>query len=49
MMRSKINALLRSAEARSADELQSAIARDLRAVSAEDARGWFAACGYSII
>lgn len=49
MMWSKVKALLRSAEARSVEQLQSAIARALRAVSAEDARGWFAACGYSII
>jgi transposase len=49
MMWSKVKALLRSAEARSADQLQSAIARALLAVSPDDARGWFAACGYSII
>jgi len=49
MMWSKVKALLRSAEARSADQLQDAIARSLHAVSAADARGWFAACGYSII
>jgi transposase len=49
MMWSKVKALLRSAEARSADQLQCAIARSLSAISADDARGWFAACGYSII
>jgi transposase len=49
MMWSKVKALLRAAEARSADQLQGAVARSLQAVSAEDARGWFAACGYSII
>ncbi len=49
MMWSKVKGLLRSAEARSADDHQSTIARALRAVSAEDARDWFAACGYRII
>jgi len=49
MMWSKVKALLRTAEARTADELQRAIGAALQRVSAQDAAGWFAACGYSII
>lgn len=49
MMWSKVKALLRAAEARTHPDLITAIGRALRAVTAEDARGWFAACGYSII
>lgn len=49
MMWSKVKALLRAAEARTHPDLLTAIGRALRAVTAEDARGWFASCGYSII
>jgi transposase len=49
MMWSKVKTLLRSAEARTAEELQRAIAAALGQVRAQDAAGWFAACGYSII
>ncbi len=49
MMWSKVKTLLRTAEARTVDELQQAIASALSQVSAQDAVGWFAACGYSII
>jgi transposase len=49
MMWSKVKSLLRTAEARTADQLQAAIATALQRVSAQDAAGWFAACGYSII
>ena len=49
MMWSKVKALLRAAEARTADQLQRAIAQALQRVSAQDAAHWFAACGYSII
>jgi len=49
MMWSKVKALLRSSEARTASELQHSIARALQQVSARDVLGWFAACGYSII
>lgn len=49
MMWSKVKTLLRTAEARTADELQRAIASALGQVRAQDAVGWFAACGYSII
>lgn len=49
MMWSKIKALLRAAEARTADQLQRAIAQALQRVTPQDAAHWFAACGYSII
>lgn len=49
MMWSKVKTLLRSAEARTAEELQCAIASALGQIRAQDAVGWFAACGYSII
>jgi transposase len=46
-MWSKIKSLLRSAEARTPDELILAIGRALAQVTAQDAIGWFASCGYS--
>jgi transposase len=49
MMWSKVKTLLRGAEARTADQLQQAIASALQRVTAQDAAHWFAACGYSII
>lgn len=49
MMWSKVKALLRASEARTAEELQHAIAAALGQVRAQDAAGWFAYCGYSII
>lgn len=49
MMWSKVKALLRASEARTASELQHAIAAALSQVRAQDAAGWFAHCGYSII
>ena len=49
MMWSKLKARLRAAEARTADQLQHAIAQALRQVTPQDAAHWFAACGYSII
>lgn len=48
-MWSKLKALLRAAEARTAEQLQRAIATALQRISAQDAAHWFAACGYSII
>ena len=48
-MWSKIKALLRKAEARTGDELLEAIGSALQRVTAGDARGWFASCGYSFI
>ena len=49
MMWSKVKALLRAAEARTAEALQRAIAHALQRVTPQDAAHWFAACGYSII
>jgi hypothetical protein len=49
MMWSKVKALLRKAQARSHPELLQAIAAALSAVTAQDALGWFAACGYTFI
>lgn len=47
-MWSKIKTLLRSMEARTPAELDAAISRALSLVTAKDAMGWFASCGYSI-
>ena len=49
MMWSKIKALLRKTAARTHEDLLTALAQALEAVTASDARGWFAACGYSFI
>jgi transposase len=46
-MWSKVKALLRSAEARTPDELVTAIGSALAQVSAQDALGWFVSCGYT--
>jgi len=48
-MWSKIKAALRSAKARTHAALNDAIAAALASVTREDAPGWFASCGYSII
>ena len=48
-MWSKVKEALRSAKARTPEALNDAIARALASVTAADARGWFAPCGYSII
>jgi len=48
-MWSKVKAWLRSAEARTREELQTAIAAALACVTAQDAMNWFASCGYSFI
>jgi transposase len=48
LMWSKVKALLRAAEARSESSLLQAIAHALAAVTANDAKGWFAHCGYSL-
>ena len=47
MMWSKVKAFLRAAAARTEADLLEAIAQALAAITAEDARGWFAHCGYS--
>jgi transposase len=46
-MWSKIKALLRTAEARTPADLVAAIGQALAQVTARDALGWFASCGYS--
>ena len=48
-MWSKVKQSLRSAEARTCEELLRAIAAALATVTAQDARNWFASCGYSYI
>jgi transposase len=47
-MWSKIKALLRSAEARTPEQLDQAISYAFSKITAQDAMGWFASCGYSI-
>ena len=49
MMWSKVKQLLRSTEARTEHDLLGAIGSALAAVTAHDARNWFACCGYSFI
>jgi transposase len=48
-MWSKVKQFLRSAEARTWEELQTAIAAALACVTPQDAMNWFASCGYSFI
>jgi hypothetical protein len=48
-MWSKVKNRLRSLEARSAPDLQAAIATALAEVTSNDAAAWFASCGYSFI
>ncbi|MBL9151742.1 MAG: transposase, partial [Verrucomicrobiales bacterium] len=48
-MWSKVKSSLRSAEARTPDELDKAIAAALEKVTQQDALGWFASCGYNFI
>jgi transposase len=49
MMWSKVKTSLRAAEARSQPALNGAVAAALASVTAQDARNWFAHCGYSFI
>lgn len=49
MLWSKVKSLLRKAQARTHQDLLVAIAAALRAVTAQDALGWFVACGYSFL
>ena len=44
----KVKEALRDAKARTPEDLGDAIARALASVTASDAMGWFASCGYSI-
>lgn len=46
-MWAKLKQSLRAAKARSTETLEAAIAAALATVTAEDAREWFAACGYA--
>ena len=48
-MWSKVKNRLRSLEPRNATELEAAVAAALAEVTANDAAGWFASCGYSFI
>lgn len=48
-MWSKIKSLLRSHEARTPEELDEAISKAFSKITAKDAMGYFASCGYSII
>ena len=48
-MWSKIKASLRSSEARTPEELDLAISHAFAKITAKDAAGYFASCGYSII
>jgi transposase len=45
---SKVKAVLRTAKARTLDELLDALCDALRAVSRDDVAAWFAHCGYSV-
>jgi transposase len=49
LMWSKVKGLLRKAQARCPDSLLSAIGMALDKVSARDAAGWFAHCGYAFV
>ncbi len=46
-MWSKIKEFLRAAKARTVDALLNAIADALKTVTGQDAKGWFASCGYT--
>ena len=43
---SKLKAALRRASARTREALEEAICQALNLITAQDARGWFAHCGY---
>ena len=45
-MWSKIKEFLRSAKARTFDALIDAIGEALKTITDQDAKGWFASCGY---
>ncbi len=45
-MWSKVKEFLRSAKARTQETLMDAIATALKTITAQDAEGWFASCGY---
>lgn len=45
----KVKNFLRRVEARTKQELTQAIGAALESITGQDARGWFASCGYSFI
>jgi transposase len=45
---SKLKTFLRAAKARTREALDAALVRALDTISASDARGWFAHCGYAL-
>lgn len=45
---SKLKTFLRAAKARTRDRLDAALVQALDTISASDARGWFAHCGYTL-
>ena len=45
---SKIKALLKKVAARTREALVEAIGKALKAVTPEDAKGWFVHCGYEV-
>jgi transposase len=47
-MWSRVKELLRGAKARSEEALLKAIGMPLKKITPEDAKGWFASCGYVI-
>jgi len=49
LMWSKVKNLLRKAEARTPEDLISAVKDSLKKISAENAINWFAHCGYAFI
>lgn len=49
LMWGKVKAFLRAAEARSKQQLFSAIGQALRTITAQDTLNWFAHCGYNFI
>jgi transposase len=48
-MWSKIKSVLRGMEARTPEQLDQAITKAFSKITPNDAAGWFASCGYSII
>jgi transposase len=48
-MWSKIKAILRKIKARTQKDLNRAISKSLRMVTADDSIGWFKSCGYTLI
>ena len=47
-MWSKLKTFLRRVKARTQEELEQAIAKGLKLITASDCRGWFKSCGYEV-